>query len=198
MKKTLVIMTTVIIFGLFFNACGKKTAAVREDKPETATVQPTPAVAPAPQPVTPTPIPTPTPSLTKDNKADNTDKNQGITVKTSLGDQILQMDAIYFDYDSYELRPDALKILEKSAKILKQNPTAVITIEGHCDERGTVEYNIALGERRAYSVKNYFVEYGLNPENLITISYGKEKPVDPGHDEDAWSKNRRAAIVPNP
>lgn len=190
MKKLILLLIPLMCIGLVFTACGKKTAAVQEDKPE--------AVTPAQSQPATTPAPTPAPAAAKSEKADNTDKNQGITVKTTLGDQVLQLDAIYFDYNSYELRPDAIKTLEKSARILKQNPTAVISIEGHCDERGTVEYNIALGERRAYSVKKYFVEYGLNPDNLVTISYGKEKPIDPGHDEDAWSKNRRAAIVPNP
>jgi len=195
MKKLLLLLIPLMCIGLVFSACGKKTAAVQKDQPEVVTPAPTqsqPALTPAPKPA---PL---TPATTQPEKSDNTDKNQGITITTTLGGQVLQLDAIYFDYNSYELRPDAITTLEKSARILKQNPTALISIEGHCDERGTVEYNIALGERRAYSVKNYFIEYGLNPDNLVTISYGKEKPVDPGHDEDAWSKNRRAAIVPNP
>ncbi len=197
MQKALTIIIILICSGLILSTCSKKTAGVQEDQPET--------VAPAPTQPTPTPVTPPTPTAVaspaavagKSDQKDNTDKNQGITVTATLGDQVLELDAVYFDYNSYELRPDAIITLEKSARLLKQNPTAVITIEGHCDERGTVEYNIALGERRAYSVKNYFIEYGLNPDNLVTISYGKEKPVDPGHDEDAWSKNRRAAIVPN-
>jgi len=197
MKKINLFLIAVLSIGLAFNACSKKTAAVQTDNRETIT--PSPA-QPLPQPASTRPVKPavkqPVPA-SEPVQADKTDKEQGITITTAIEDKILQFDAINFDYDSYELRPDAIATLEKIAGVLKENPTATITIEGHCDERGTVEYNLALGEQRAHSVKTYFVEYGLNPDNLSTISYGKEKPIDPHHNEAAWSKNRRAVLNHN-
>lgn len=102
---------------------------------------------------------------------------------------------VYFDYDKFDLRPDAKNTLAKLVPILKNFPDKKILIEGHCDERGTVEYNLALGERRAYSVKTYLIQAGIPTERIQTVSYGKEKPVDPGHTEEAWAKNRRAALL---
>jgi peptidoglycan-associated lipoprotein len=203
MKKLLLGLIPVLCIGLVFNTCSKKTAMVQPEKPQTVTPAPAQPSKPAAQPskaaVQPAaqPVMTEKPAPAKTLVPDKTDREQNLSVKMTLEDKVLQLETIHFDYDSYELRPDAIKILEESGHLLKKYPTATVTIEGHCDERGTVEYNIALGERRAWAVKSYLVEYGINPENLITISYGKEKPLDPGHDEDAWEKNRRAAIVPN-
>jgi len=98
----------------------------------------------------------------------------------------------YFDFDKYNIRPDARTALEYNAEVLKRHPEVDILIEGHCDERGTVEYNLALGERRANSVKDYLVKLGIDASRMRTISYGKERPVDLGHNEVAWQKNRRA------
>jgi len=86
-------------------------------------------------------------------------------------------------------------VLAKNAETMKQYPTWVVSIEGHCDERGTAEYNLALGERRALSVRQYLVSLGVAAERLRTVSYGKEFPFDPGHGEQAWSHNRRANFV---
>ena len=102
---------------------------------------------------------------------------------------------IYFDFDKYNIRPDMREILAHHARLLKENPTIKLRIEGHCDERGTIEYNLALGERRANSVKNYLVNYGIDPNRLTTISYGEERPKDPRHNEEAWAKNRRVEFV---
>ncbi len=99
---------------------------------------------------------------------------------------------IYFDYDKSDIKPDMRKILADHARALKDNPNIKLVIEGHCDERGTIEYNLALGERRANAVKNYLENYGIDANRLSTISYGKERPLDPGHNEAAWAKNRRA------
>lgn len=98
---------------------------------------------------------------------------------------------IYFDYDSYALRPDALATLKTNAEVLAQAPNVMIQIEGHCDERGTQEYNLALGERRALATRDYLMRLGISGDRMITISYGEEAPVDPGHNEAAWAKNRR-------
>ncbi len=102
---------------------------------------------------------------------------------------------IHFEFDKYEIRPEDVEILKETASLLKKFPNVKIQIEGHCDERGTNEYNLALGERRANSAKNYLVSLGISPERLSTISYGEERPVDPGHNEEAWAKNRRAHFV---
>lgn len=102
---------------------------------------------------------------------------------------------IHFDFDKFDIRPGNTVILKENAEILKKYPKVKIQIEGHCDERGTNEYNLALGERRANSTKNYLVSLGISPDRISTISYGEEKPLDPGHNEEAWGKNRRAHTV---
>ena len=102
---------------------------------------------------------------------------------------------IHFDFDRYEVRPQDIEILKENAALIMKNPTLKIQIEGHCDERGTAEYNLALGERRASSAKKYLVSLGIPADRLSTISYGKEMPVDPGHTEEAWAKNRRGHFI---
>ena len=105
------------------------------------------------------------------------------------------LEDISFDFDKSDIRADARDILQKNADWINANPDAKVQIEGHCDERGTEEYNLALGERRANAVKNYLASLGVGAERLYTISYGEELPVDPGHAEEAWSKNRRAHFL---
>ncbi len=102
---------------------------------------------------------------------------------------------VYFDFDDFSLDEKAKKILVEDAAWLMNNPQESVVIEGHCDERGTGEYNIALGERRASSAKRYLINLGVKSNQLSTISYGEEKPSDSAHDEDAWAKNRRDEFV---
>jgi len=102
---------------------------------------------------------------------------------------------ITFDFDKYDIRPQESSILKGNAALLAKYPNMKIQIEGHCDERGTIEYNLALGERRANSCKNYLISLGISKDRISTISYGKERPMDPGHTEEAWTKNRRAHTV---
>ena len=102
---------------------------------------------------------------------------------------------IHFDFDKYDIRPGDTEILKENGALLKKYPKVKIQIEGHCDERGTVEYNLALGERRANSTKKYLTSLGVSPDRISTISYGKERPLDPGHNEEAWAKNRRAHAI---
>jgi len=102
---------------------------------------------------------------------------------------------IQFDFDKYDIRPQDMGNLKENASLLMKHPKVKIQIEGHCDERGTVEYNLALGERRANSAKKYLISLGISEERISTISYGKEKPLDPKHDEEAWAKNRRGHFV---
>jgi peptidoglycan-associated lipoprotein len=106
-------------------------------------------------------------------------------------------DRIYFDYDKYDVSSEGAATLSNQAAWLGRYPAVHVRIEGNCDERGTEEYNLALGGRRAASVKTFLVEHGVSPDRITTISYGKEHPIDPGTGEEAWAHNRNAhtAIV---
>jgi peptidoglycan-associated lipoprotein len=99
---------------------------------------------------------------------------------------------VHFAFDSYELDEGARQILRDNAEWLKDNAKVRVEIEGHCDERGTVEYNLSLGERRAAAVRDYLVSLGIDAGKIRIVSYGKERPADPGHNDSAWAKNRRA------
>ena len=99
---------------------------------------------------------------------------------------------ILFEYDSYTVTPEYQSLIKDIASWLSQNQAAKLTVEGHCDERGTIEYNLALGQKRADAVQTQLVRAGVKEDRIKTISYGKEMPVDPGHTEEAWAKNRRA------
>jgi peptidoglycan-associated lipoprotein len=102
---------------------------------------------------------------------------------------------VYFDFDTAEIRPEYVDTLRAHAEYLVNTPAARLVIEGHCDERGSREYNIALGERRANSVQRFLEAEGVSPVQIETVSYGEERPVDLGHNEDAWARNRRAELV---
>ncbi|HEY3216453.1 MAG TPA: peptidoglycan-associated lipoprotein Pal [Candidatus Eisenbacteria bacterium] len=164
----LILVLSASIFGL--GGCAAKKA------PEPAVPPPTPQAAETP----PTPPPPPPPP------AENPP-----APAVGAGD----FDPAYFDFDSYTLRDDARAALDKDAKLLRDNGSLQITIEGHCDERGTVEYNQALGEKRAQAARDYLVAAGIPATRLEVVSYGKERPFDAGHDETAWQKNRRAQFA---
>jgi peptidoglycan-associated lipoprotein len=102
---------------------------------------------------------------------------------------------IHFQFDQYDLTEEARNILTEDARVLSNHPSLKIQIEGHCDERGNNQYNLALGERRAASAKLYLLKLGVQESRLSTISYGKERPLDPGHTEEAWARNRRCHLV---
>ncbi len=106
-------------------------------------------------------------------------------------------DRVFFGYDSSDLDSDALELLQDQVAWLKQNSDVSVTIEGHCDERGTREYNLALGEKRAQVVKNYLIGLGINPDRVSTISYGKERPAVVGSNDGAWAQNRRSVTIVN-
>ncbi len=114
---------------------------------------------------------------------------EGVVFESSL------LKDIRFEFDKYDISPADAAILKENAAVLKKYHKVKIQVEGHCDERGTNEYNLALGERRANSTKNYLLSLGVSPERISTISYGEERPVDPGHTEEAWAKNRRAHTI---
>ncbi len=105
------------------------------------------------------------------------------------------LEKVYFDFDAATLTTAARKALTRNFDLLRKNPQAAVRIEGSCDERGSDEYNLALGERRAQAAARYLTDLGIAAERLSTISYGREKPADPGHDEAAWAKNRRDEFV---
>ncbi len=117
--------------------------------------------------------------------------------ETEISEQLAQevkkfeSEKIYFDFDKSDLKPEARATLRQKADWLNKNPGFYMWIEGHCDERGTSEYNLALGERRAHAAMEFLKALGISEGRLRTISYGEERPADPGHNEEAWAKNRR-------
>lgn len=110
----------------------------------------------------------------------------------ALAEEVRKLYTVHFDFDKYNIRPEDATRLRQNASWLKKHKGVSITIEGHADERGETEYNLALGDKRAESVKDFLASLGVERSRLSTISYGEEKPVDTGHNESAWSKNRRA------
>ena len=133
-------------------------------------------------------------------KAKEKEFEKGLIAKkeTGIEGEVLEsslLKDIHFDFDKYDVRPEDAEILKDTSALLMKYPSVKIQIEGHCDERGTVEYNLALGERRANNTKKYLVSLGISSDRIATISYGEERPLDPGHDEEAWAKNRRAHTI---
>ncbi len=109
-----------------------------------------------------------------------------------------QIKTVYFDFDKFDLSDQTRLTLRANAQVLNANAQFNIKIEGHCDERGTIEYNLALGERRANAVREYLASLGVNESRIRIVSYGEERPADGGHTESAWAKNRRAETVVEP
>jgi peptidoglycan-associated lipoprotein len=106
-----------------------------------------------------------------------------------------RLEDVHFDFDKYNIRPDARLILKRNYQVLQGAPGAEVFVEGHCDERGTVEYNLALGQRRANAARDYLISLGMDAGQVSTVSYGEERPLDPRQTEDAWAKNRRCHFV---
>ncbi len=167
-------LTMVAAAALSLAACASR------PKPEPAP-PPTPAPAPAPapeKPYTPPPAPPPVSSAPLPGSVQDFVVNVG--------------DRVYFDTDEYAIRADAAPVLDAQASWLGRYPAVRVRIEGNADERGTREYNLALGARRANSVRDYLVSRGVSASRITTVSYGKEKPIDAGTGEDAWQHNRNA------
>jgi len=122
-------------------------------------------------------------------------KEEAAMRKITAARNLFMNEDIYFDFDRSDLKPETQKILKGKAEWLRKNPGESVIIEGHCDERGTNEYNLALGDRRAQSAKKFLSDLGISESRLTTISYGEERPANPRHNEDAWSKNRRDHFV---
>ncbi|HVZ21890.1 MAG TPA: peptidoglycan-associated lipoprotein Pal [Vicinamibacterales bacterium] len=178
----------VILFALTLavTACAKKKAPVTQPAPPPEAAAPAPAPAPAPPQRVEEALPVPEQPLAEDAIANKSldDLNRDSPLKPA-----------FFKLDSADLDDAGRMAVQADADILKKYATWQITIEGHCDERGTAEYNLALGERRAVGVKTYLVSLGISPDRIRTVSYGKEFPFDPGHDEAAYAQNRRAHFV---
>ncbi|HEY6838980.1 MAG TPA: peptidoglycan-associated lipoprotein Pal [Geobacteraceae bacterium] len=197
MRRGVVGCGVVLCCGLLFAGGCAKEEIVKKEEPIAA-----PAPAPQPPPTKPTPPapvekPAPQPApVVKEEPVESTGAKAAVTDVTEEASALQKaLEKIYFDFDSAALSDTARGSLKKDFDLLKKNSNVKVEIEGHCDERGSDEYNLALGERRAKATMSYLVTLGLSPERLSTISYGKEKPADPGHDEAAWSKNRRAEFV---
>jgi peptidoglycan-associated lipoprotein len=185
------LVATLVVSTALFAGCAKRPATTAASAPAptgTAATTPPPAVAApapppaaaapaAPAPATAAPAPRPSP---KEFTA------------------IPELKPIYFDFDKYDIRPGDAKILDANAQWLKSNADQLVLIEGHCDERGTNEYNLALGERRAKSTMNYLVSQGVQASRITIISYGEERPVCTQKNEECWSKNRRAQFLVKP
>ena len=187
MNRTAVVL--MIALMVVMAACAKKKPApVARAAPPPAVVAPAPAPAPAPPPAPAQRVEeaVPVPQLSEDSIGARSleDLNRDSPFRPAL-----------FALDSSELDDTGRAIVSANAEIMKKYPTWLITVEGHCDERGTAEYNLALGERRAVAVKTYLVALGVAPDRLRTVSYGKEFPFDPGHTDAAWAQNRRAHFV---
>jgi peptidoglycan-associated lipoprotein len=180
-----VALGVVVPLAVTVAACGKKTTPVARPVPPPSSTAPTPGQSSPPEPVREATIVPPEP-IRDDEIASSTldDLNRNSPLKP-----------VFFEYDSSEITEEGRGILDANAGLLKRFPAWTITIEGHCDERGTAEYNLALGERRAVTTRSYLVALGVPADRLRTVSYGKEFPFDPSHTEGAYSKNRRAHFV---
>lgn len=185
MKKVVAVLGIVTMAGLA--GCAKKVPPVA--KPTTPPPGSTAGDATRP-PAPPTPVNEPQPVPVEPSAADELSSRDLDDINKNSPFQPL-----FFGYDQAEVSVDGQQVLNANAEIMKQYPTWVITIEGHADERGTAEYNLALGERRALSARNYLVSLGIPADRLRTVSYGKEFPFDPGQTEEAFARNRRAHFV---
>jgi peptidoglycan-associated lipoprotein len=166
----LVTALAVVTLALVGTGCARKAKETPPTSPPAPPV--TTPTEPAPSAPPPPPPPAPAPKITASDFVD-----------------------AFFDFDSYALREDAKAALDKDAKLLRDNSDVNVMIEGHCDERGTVEYNLALGEKRANAARDYLVNADVAIARIQTVSYGKERPFAEGHDETAWTQNRRAHLV---
>jgi peptidoglycan-associated lipoprotein len=134
----------------------------------------------------------PVPSAEGDMGEGLTEENLRAQARQELQDRL---EDISFDFDKYNIRPDARLILKRNYQVLQGAPGAEVFVEGHCDERGTVEYNLALGQRRANAARDYLISLGMGTGQVSTVSYGEERPLDPRQTEEAWAKNRRCHFV---
>ena len=180
MRSRAALVLLALIAPLLLSACSKK-------RPPVVTTQKPARTAPSP---TPTPEPWQTESDVRPvDESTTTGEDFAVSDPSGEGGPLAD---IHFDYDQASLTDEARGILEKHALWMQNHREAKVMVEGHCDERGTVEYNLALGNQRAQVTRDYLASLGVAADRLRTTSYGKERPIDPGHDESAWARNRRA------
>jgi peptidoglycan-associated lipoprotein len=196
MKKYLTLIGLLIIFAFaltIFSGCAEKTAVVKDE----AVQEQKAASATAPA------------TVATDDEAARKAKEQAdreaalkaqaakdaAAKKNAAALNDLNIQNIYFDFDKSNIRPDAREILKANTEIFTKNSATTIVVEGYCDERGTAEYNMALGERRAQETKQYLVNLGINASRLQTVSYGEERPANAAHTEEAWAQNRRVQFL---
>ncbi|HYE93625.1 MAG TPA: peptidoglycan-associated lipoprotein Pal [Terriglobales bacterium] len=191
-RASQLVVATLVIGTALFAGCAKRPATTAASAPAptgtaattsgtggTAATAPTPPAAPPATAAPATPAPTARPQP-KEFVA------------------VADLKPIYFDFDKYDIRPADAKVLDANAQWLKSNDSQLVLIEGHCDERGTNEYNLALGERRAKSTMNYLVSQGVQASRITIISYGEERPSCTQKTEECWSKNRRSQFLVKP
>ena len=190
MRKSTVGLVALLCFGLLAAGCAKK-EMVKPAEPVPPVVAPQPAMPAVPatppplkeEPIAAQPIPEAT-------------ATEPLQPATALDTVVATLDRIFFDFDSFVLTQTARDTLSRNAEtLIKKQPDARVLIEGHCDERGSDEYNLALGEKRARATRDYLVTLGIAANRLSVISYGEEKPLEQGHSEEAWAKNRRAEFL---
>lgn len=197
MKKYLTLMGILVVLAFsltMFSGCAEKKAVVKDEAVQEQKVQPAETI------------------VSQDDEAARRAKEQAEreaalraqAEKDRLAREAAAAAALYdgvkdinFDFDKSNIRPDAREIMKGNADIFLKNGATEIVIEGYCDERGTAEYNMALGERRAQEAKKYLTNLGIKASQMKTVSYGEERPLDPGNNEEAWAKNRRAHFVVN-
>jgi peptidoglycan-associated lipoprotein len=183
LSRMVVVMVITVVVAV---ACGKKPTVARPmPPPTTGNEAAVPEAPPAPLPPIEEPPVVPT---TAPGDAIGSKDLDALNRESPLA-------PVFFALDSFEIDEAGRAVLQNAAKFMRQQATWQVTVEGHCDERGTAEYNLSLGERRAIAAKAYLVSLGIAADRLRTVSYGKEFPFDPGHAESAWAKNRRAHFV---
>ena len=197
-RSTLLSVLPLLALSLLVVGCPKRPATTAASAPPPSAPSPAPS-APAPAPAPPTQrdasssapsapaVPAPAPGAPAPSAATPPRPSEFRTVD-ALRD-------VFFEFDRYNIRPVDAKVLDRNAAWLKENQTQLVLIEGHCDERGTSEYNLALGERRAKAAMGYLVAQGIQANRITIISYGKERPSCTEHTEACWAKNRRAHFL---
>jgi len=184
-------LMSLLLAGLMITGCARRPATTAASAAAPAAA-PSPAPAPAPAPSAPSPAPAPPAPAAAAAPA----PAPRPVPKEFMA--VAALKEVYFDFDKYDIRPEDAKTLDANATWLKSNGDNLVLIEGHCDERGTNEYNLALGERRAKSTMNYLVSQGIQANRITIISYGEERPVCTEKTEACWAKNRRANFLVKP
>src|SRR5437867_4518915 len=184
---------SLLLLGVAVAGCAKRPATTAAEAPAPSAPAPSvPSAAPAPEPTSPS-TPAPAPATTTAPAPSGTARPAPAEFAA-----VADLNDIHFDFDKYDIRSADAKILDANAAWLKTNANHLVLIEGHCDQRGTNEYNLALGERRAKSTMNYLVSQGVQANRITIISYGEERPQCTEHTESCWAKNRRAHFLVKP